>query len=216
MAWCSSRSKRTAGCSLVVPWIRRSATSTIHLARWRSSCSKEVNDRPAKALCLTYPTPRSIFPLVRARRGRQALGVNPRSRQKASKPGFQTTSPDSRSWDVTRGEALSQRICSVRLPKCRKAPSSPSSQSSLLLREESPAVETPRISQNGGHQVDLHGLPGDSHDLFAEVDLNLMARCGLEPDCGQGLRPFVPGEGSATARCRVRRSTSNPRSASSC
>ncbi len=65
----------------------------------------------------------------------------------------------------------------------------------LPLREESPAVETPRISQNGGHQVDLHGLPGDSHDLFAEVDLNLMARCGLEPDCGQGLRPLFLAKG---------------------
>ena len=54
----------------------------------------------------------------------------PRSLQKAAKPGCHTTAPVLGSWEITSGEALSQRICSGNPPKWRHAASMPSSQSS--------------------------------------------------------------------------------------
>ena len=60
---------------------------------------------------------------------------------KASKPGFQTTSPVWGSWEVTRGEALSQRTCSVRPPKWPEGPIQALEPVVLPLGEEGPAGE---------------------------------------------------------------------------
>ena len=57
----------------------------------------------------------------------------------------------------------------------------------LSLCEEGPAIKPARVSQHGGHQINLDGLTGDLDDLFTEVDLDLLARRGLEPDSGQAL-----------------------------
>ena len=65
----------------------------------------------------------------------------------------------------------------------------------LPLREEGPAIQPARVSQNRGHQGDLHGLAGDAHDLLTEVDLHLLSRRGLEPDRGQGLGAFLLAKG---------------------
>jgi hypothetical protein len=54
----------------------------------------------------------------------------------------------------------------------------------LPLGEERPAVEPAGVAQHGGHEIDLHGFPGDQHDLLAKVDLQLLARLGLEADGG--------------------------------
>ena len=45
----------------------------------------------------------------------------------------------------------------------------------LSLREEGPAIKPGRVSQHGGHQINLDGLTGDRDDLFTEVDLDLLA-----------------------------------------
>jgi hypothetical protein len=62
----SARAKRAAGVSWVVPCTRASA-ATIQRARCASSAAKSSNARPARPLCLTYFTPDSVLPLVRAR-----------------------------------------------------------------------------------------------------------------------------------------------------
>src|SRR5208283_2253134 len=61
----------------------------------------------------------------------------------------------------------------------------------LSLREEGPAIKPARVSQHGGHQINLDGLIGDRDDLFTEVDLDLLARRGLEPDSGQRPGQFL-------------------------
>ena len=61
----------------------------------------------------------------------------------------------------------------------------------LSLREEGPAIKPARVSQHGGHQINLDGLTGDRDDLFTKVDLDLLARRGLEPDSGQRPGPFL-------------------------
>jgi hypothetical protein len=66
----------------------------------------------------------------------------------------------------------------------------------LPLGQKRPAVEPPRVSQDRGHQVDLDRLPGDTYDLLAEVDLDLLPRWGLEPDRGQGLGPLLLAKGA--------------------
>ena len=66
----------------------------------------------------------------------------------------------------------------------------------LPLGKERPAVEPTRVPQDRGHQVDFDGLPGDTHDLLAEVDLGLLPRRRLEPDRGQGLGPLLLAEGT--------------------
>jgi hypothetical protein len=55
--------RRLAG----VPCTRTSATSRVHQARCASRASQLSKPCPAMALRLTYPTPRSSLPLVRAR-----------------------------------------------------------------------------------------------------------------------------------------------------
>ena len=72
------------------------------------------------------------------------------------------------------------------------------------------------VSQHGGHQINPDRLTGDRDDLFTEVDLDLLARRGLEPDSGQAPWPVPPDAGSRTARCRVRKSIWIPRVANSC
>ena len=66
----------------------------------------------------------------------------------------------------------------------------------LPLGEEGPAVKSARVSQDRGHQVDLDPLPGDTHGLLAEVDLDLLPWWSLEPDAGQGLRPLLLAKGA--------------------
>ena len=51
------------------------------------------------------------------------------------------------------------------------------------------------MSQHSGHQINLDGLIGDLDDLFTEVDLDLLARRGLEPDSGQRPGPFLLTQG---------------------
>src|SRR5208282_3356469 len=65
----------------------------------------------------------------------------------------------------------------------------------LSLCEEGPAIKPARVSQHGGHQINLDGLIGDLDDLFTEVDLDLLARRGLEPDSGQRPGPFLLTQG---------------------
>ena len=65
----------------------------------------------------------------------------------------------------------------------------------LSLREEGPAIKPARVSQHGGHQINLDGLTGDRDDLFTEVDLDLLARRGLKPDSGQRPGPFLLTQG---------------------
>ncbi len=65
----------------------------------------------------------------------------------------------------------------------------------MPLGKEGPAVESARVSQDHGHQVDLDRLPGDAYDLLAEVDLDLSPRWGLEPDRSQGLGPLLLAKG---------------------
>ena len=64
----------------------------------------------------------------------------------------------------------------------------------LSLREERPGNKA-AVSQHGGHQINLDGLIGDWDDLFTEVDLDLLARRGLEPDSGQHPGPFLLTQG---------------------
>jgi len=59
------------------PWMRRSATSALQRSSQLLSSSHEEKRRPASALRLTYFTPLSTLPLVRARYGWQARGVKP-------------------------------------------------------------------------------------------------------------------------------------------
>src|SRR5208337_4685572 len=56
-------------------------------------------------------------------------------------------------------------------------------------------IKPARVSQHGGHQINLDGLTGDLDDLFTEVDLDLLARWGLEPDSGQRPGPFLLTQG---------------------
>jgi hypothetical protein len=65
----------------------------------------------------------------------------------------------------------------------------------LPLREECPAVESARITQDRSHEVDLHAYPSNEHELFAEIDLDLLAWWGLEPDRGQGQGPLFLTKG---------------------
>ena len=60
----------------------------------------------------------------------------------------------------------------------------------LPLGQEGSAIQPARVSQDRSHQIDLHGLAGDGHDLLPEVDLELLPRWRLESDRGQGLCPL--------------------------
>src|SRR5215472_13867606 len=62
-----SRAKRSTGRSWVVPWSRTSAISTLQRSSQPLSSCHELKRRPARALRLTYLTPLSTLPLVRAR-----------------------------------------------------------------------------------------------------------------------------------------------------
>ena len=127
--------------------------------------------------------------------GTAGLGVEPRSRQKASKPGIPDHLPGLAIVGGHQGRGV---IAEDLLGEAAEVPEGAVEALEpivLPLGEEGPAVEPARVPQDGGHQVDLHGLTGDPHDLLAEVDLHLLTRRGLEPDRGQGLGPCFLSEG---------------------
>ena len=76
----------------------------------------------------------------------------------------------------------------------------------LPLGKECSAVESARVSQDCGHQVNLDGLAGDTHDLLAEVDLGLLPRWGMNRTVARALARCSWRRGP-TARCKVRSST---------
>src|SRR5215472_8112306 len=79
------------------PWTRLSAISRAHSSRWASKADQVAKLRPAMAFFLTYPTPRSSFPFVRARYGAQARGRKPQCLAKARRRALNSISRVNRS-----------------------------------------------------------------------------------------------------------------------
>ena len=105
----SARSKRSTAARASSCGTRPS-TRADQRARCASSAAKLSKHRPARALRLTYFTPDSTLPLVRARYGRHARGVTSQSRQNARSAGLKRTWPVSRSRSSTSARALSPRM----------------------------------------------------------------------------------------------------------
>ena len=192
----SSRSKRLLGCSLVVPWIR-SIGDLDHPPSQVRLQNLEGSER-ATGQCVVLDVADSPFDLPLGSSATRTTGLGCQASVPAER--LESWIPDHLAGlAIVRGHQGRGVVAEDLLGEAAEV-----SEGSfealepvvLSLGKEGPAIKPAGVSQHGGHQVDLHGLTGDPHDLLAEVDLDLLTRRGLEPDRGQGLGPLLLAEGA--------------------
>src|SRR6267142_2156850 len=159
----------------------RSSASRIQPSRWPSNSANEPKARPAMAFRLTYFTPDSVLPLVRARYGRQTRASTPKSRQKAAKAGCSRAVCVASSRPITRAPSLVDEQRARHAAESLERAGDALAPVVLPCAQKRPDEEPAREPEHCTDEEDAYQIARDAHQALANVDLHLLAGRGLEP-----------------------------------